>query len=134
MYKCSVCGEKADVHHIVYRSEGGFDIELNYKYLCALHHRGKCGPHQNKMIDLQYKLELQQKLYEILPKKYYWPKELSIILGIHNGALKRLLKDLKLYKEGFKKDDIIWKLMGCRLYNYEALDELALDLLELDFI
>ena len=59
---------------------------------------------------------------------------MSIILGVHNGALKRLLKDLKLYKEGFKKDDIIWKLMGCRLYNYEALDELALDLLELDFI
>ena len=60
--------------------------------------------------------------------------ELSIILGVHNGALKRLLKDLKLYKEGFKKDDIIWKLMGCRLYNYESLDELAFDLLELDYI
>ena len=133
MYKCSICGEKADIHHIVYRSEGGFDIGINYKYLCAKHHRGKNGPHQDKLTDLQYKLELQQKLYETLPKKYYWPKEISNILGIHNGALKRLLKGLKIYKEGFKKDDIIFKLMGSQIYSYEMLDELALDLDE-DFI
>ncbi len=133
MYKCSICGEKADIHHIVYRSEGGFDIELNYKYLCALHHRGKTGPHQDKLTDLHYKLELQQKLYETLTKNYYWPKELSSILGIHNGALKRLLKDLRIHKEGFKRDDIIFKLMGSQIYSYEMLDELALDLDE-DFI
>ena len=130
MYKCSICGEKADIHHIVYRSEGGFDVEINYLYLCPMHHRGKNGPHQNKVVDLQYKLELQQKLYNCLPKEYYWAKEISEILGFHNGALKRLLKGLKLYKEGFKKEDIIYRFMGNQKYSYDILDELALDLSE----
>lgn len=129
MYKCEICGHAADVHHIVYRSEGGFDIDINYKYLCAEHHRGKEGPHQDKIVDLKYKLELQEKLYKYLPKAYYWPKELTEILDIHNGSLKRLLKGLKISKEGFKKEDIIFKLMGKKYYSYDMLDELALDLL-----
>ena len=103
MYNCEICGNKADIHHIVHRSEGGFDIELNYKYLCAYHHRGKNGPHQNQFVDLQYKIEMQSKLYNILTKEYYSPKEISQILGIHNNSLKRLLKNLKRYKEGYKK-------------------------------
>lgn len=129
MYNCEICGDKADIHHIVYRSEGGFDIEINYKYLCSLHHRGKTGPHQNKLVDLQYKLQLQEKLYNFLRKDYYFPKELSELLNIHNGALKRLLKNLKLYKEGYKKEDIIFTLMGRIKYSSETLDELAIDLL-----
>ena len=96
MYNCEICGDKADIHHIIHRSEGGFDIEINYKYLCALHHRGKNGPHQNQFVDLQYKIDMQTKLYSILPKEYYSPKEISQILGIHNNSLKRLLrKDIK---------------------------------------
>ena len=59
MYNCEICGDKADIHHIIHRSEGGFDIEINYKYLCALHHRGKNGPHQNQFVDLQYKIDMQ---------------------------------------------------------------------------
>ena len=129
MYTCEICGKEADVHHIVHRSEGGFDIDINYKYLCAFHHRGKDGPHQNIFVDLQDKIEMQTKLYNILPKKYYSPKEISQILGLHNGSLKRLLKNLKRYKEGYKKEDIIFTLMGCVKYNVDILEELALDLL-----
>ena len=129
MYNCEICGEIADIHHIVYRREGGFDIEINYMYLCPLHHRGKNGPHQNIVVDLQYKIQLQEKLYKVLRKDYYFPKEISQILNIHNGALKRLIKNLKLYKEGYKKEDIIFTLMGCRKYSIESLDELAMDLL-----
>ena len=129
MYTCEICGKEADVHHIVHRSEGGFDIDINYKYLCAFHHRGKDGPHQNIFVDLQYKIEMQTKLYNILPKKYYSHKEISQILGLHNGSLKRLLKNLKRYKEGYKKEDIIFTLMGCVKYNVDILEELALDLL-----
>ena len=92
MYNCEICGDKADIHHIIHRSEGGFDIEINYKYLCALHHRGKNGPHQNQFVDLQYKIDMQTKLYSILPKEYYSPKEISQILGIHNNSLKRRIQ------------------------------------------
>ena len=129
MYKCEVCGEIADIHHIVFRSQGGFDIEINYKYLCPNHHRGTNGPHHNHFIDLKYKIELQEKLYYRLPKDYYWPKELTDILGIHIGSLKRLLKDLKIHKEGYLKNDIIFKHMGSVVYSHEMIDELALDLL-----
>ena len=129
LYNCEICGKKADIHHIIHRSEGGFDIEINYKYLCAYHHRGKIGPHQDSIVDIEYKLELQNKLYNTLPKEYYSPKEISQILGIHNGSLKRLLKNLKIYKEGYKKEDIIFTIMGCVKYTFETLDELALDLL-----
>ena len=31
MFFCEICHEKADIHHIVHRHEGGFDIEINYK-------------------------------------------------------------------------------------------------------
>ena len=52
-----------------------------------------------------------------------------IYKGIHNGSLKRLLKDLKIHKEGYLKNDIIFKLMGSVVYSHEMIDELALDLL-----
>ena len=38
MFFCEICHEKADIHHIVHRHEGGFDIEINYKYLCEKNH------------------------------------------------------------------------------------------------
>lgn len=127
MLSCEICNAPADIHHIVHRSEGGFDIELNYKYLCPYHHRGKYGPHHSKEIDLRYKIDLQNKLYEILTKDYYYFRELSQILNIPNNTLKRITKDLKLYKEGYKKSDIIFKIMGNKFYTEEMLVNLTLD-------
>ena len=60
-YYCEICGDYADVHHIVHRSEGGLDFKLNYKYLCKKHHRSKLGPHRDKVVDLNYKLEMQNE-------------------------------------------------------------------------
>lgn len=127
MALCEICNAPADIHHIVHRSEGGFDIKLNYKYLCPYHHRGKYGPHHSKEIDLRYKLDLQNKLYEMLPKEYYYFKELSLVLNIPNNTLKRITKNLKLYKEGYKKADIIFKIMGEKFYTEEMLVNMALD-------
>lgn len=127
MYHCEICGAPADVHHIVHRHEGGYDFELNYKYLCAFHHRGKNGPHNCAETDLKYKLQLQDKLYELLPKSHYTAKELLIILKLPNSSLKRLLKDLKLYKEGYCKDDIIKNLMGGKIYSHSLLEDIELE-------
>ncbi|WP_294392498.1 HNH endonuclease signature motif containing protein [uncultured Clostridium sp.] len=127
MALCEICNAPADIHHIVHRSEGGFDIKLNYKYLCPYHHRGKYGPHHSKEVDLRYKLDLQNKLYEMLPKEYYYFKELSLVLNIPNNTLKRITKNLKLYKEGYKKADIIFKIMGEKFYTEEMLVNMALD-------
>lgn len=127
MVLCEICNKPADIHHIVHRSEGGLDIELNFKYLCSEHHRGKFGPHNDLEVDLKYKLELQKKLYSILTKEYYSFKELSSILNIPYNTLKRITKDLKLYKEGYEKSDIIFKIMGNKFYSEEMILDLTID-------
>lgn len=127
MCHCEICGARADIHHIIHKHEGGYDFDLNYKYLCPLHHRGKLGPHHCNTTDLIYKLELQEKLYNILPNHYYTKKNLSYILKIRSCSLRRLLKDLTLYKEGYLNEDIIKALMGGRLYNNSMLVQTELE-------
>lgn len=117
MYRCEICGKAADIHHIVYRSEGGLNFPVNYKYLCPEHHRGKYGPHRDKTTDLKYKLEMQGHLERILEKPYYKSSQLMSYLGLNNGSVKRLIKDLKCYKEGYKSTEIIFKLMGNKRYD-----------------
>ena len=127
MHHCEICGSKADIHHIVHKHEGGFDIKLNYKYLCNYHHRGKTGPHNDIETDLRYKLELQDKLFSLLPKKYYKSKELYLILEISNSTLKKLIRNLKVYKEGYSTEDVIKTLMGGKLYSYSMITEIELE-------
>lgn len=127
MYICEICGSTGDIHHIVHKSEGGFDFELNYKYLCEKHHRGAHGPHSDVKTDLIYKLDLQNKLYKLLPKPYYTTKELLQIINLSPNALKRLVKDLKNFKEGYSKESIILKLMGGIKYTDEMLRQLELE-------
>ncbi|OPJ60381.1 HNH endonuclease [Clostridium oryzae] len=117
MFRCEICGKEADKHHIVHRCEGGLDSAFNIKYLCSEHHRGVRGPHRCKETDLRYKLELQKKLEATLNQKYYTLNKLSSILGISMNKLKRHFKNYKLYKEGYKTEDIIFILMGKKLYN-----------------
>lgn len=122
MFVCEICNKKADIHHIVHRNEGGFDIELNYKYLCPTHHRGRSGPHHNLEVDIQYKIELQCELYNLLQKEYYSSKQLALIMNLSRNTVKRLVKNLKLYKEGYKKDSIILTFMGGTFYTNESLE------------
>lgn len=121
MYICEVCGKEADKHHIIHRHEGGLDIPLNIKYLCNEHHRGKMSPHKNSMIDNMYKLEMQDKLQSLLIKEYYTAYEASILLEVKERVLKRILKDFKLYKEGYRRYDIIYSLMGNKYYTEDIL-------------
>ena len=123
MVKCQVCGKQADKHHIVYRSQGGIDFPINFKYLCSEHHRGKSGPHKNRKLDLQYKLEMQTELEDLLIKDFYSIDQLVDLLKINKGMMKRLLKNYKLYKEGYKKSDIIFRLMGKKHYIKEMLED-----------
>lgn len=126
MFFCEICNKPADIHHIIHRSEGGLDIKINYKYLCNEHHRGKIGPHHCIEIDLKYKLELQKKLYDLLPKDFYTLKDLSITLNLSLNVAKRITKDLRLYKEGYKKEDIILYLMGGTFYTEEMIENIKI--------
>lgn len=122
MLRCEVCGKSADKHHIIHRCEGGLDYSLNYKCLCQEHHRGKNGPHKSKDIDLKYKLELQRTLEELIQKEYYTLDKLSSMLELKPKTLKKLLSGYKLYKEGYRRDDIIYELMGKMLYDEVMLE------------
>lgn len=123
MFRCDICGKTADKHHIVYRSHGGIDFPMNIMYLCNEHHRGKEGPHKNRNIDLQYKLQLKKKLEYTLNKSYFRSQELVDKLKINQGMIKRILKELKLYKEGYKTSDIVFRLMGNEDYQENTNEE-----------
>ena len=71
------CKKPGQLHHIVFRSQGGLNIPTNYKYLCVDHHTGNDSPHKNKAIDLQYKLEQQEKLFKIFSESSYTIKCLA---------------------------------------------------------
>lgn len=122
MLRCEICGKSADKHHIIHRCEGGLDYPLNIKYLCSEHHRGNKGPHKCEQVDIKYKLELQRKLEMLLERDYYTLEKLSSILGIKPRNLKKLLKNYKMHKEGYKKEHIIYELMGRSLYDEMMLD------------
>lgn len=123
MYKCEICGRQADIHHIVHKNEGGLDFPLNYKYLCSEHHRGKQGPHRNSKVDLEYKLELQDRLERMLEKEFYTVEELTDMLNLNKTKVKKFFKELKLHKEGYEKEDIIFRLMGRHTYNEYMLED-----------
>lgn len=121
MLKCEVCGNSADKHHIVYKSQGGIEFPLNFRYLCTYHHRGKSGPHKNRRLDLEYKLDMQRKLEEILTEEVYNIEELELLLKINKGMILRLFKETKLNDKCFKKADIIFRLMGRKKYDEKML-------------
>ena len=102
-------------HHIVFKSQGGLDFDLNYKYLGPEDHRGNYGPHLNRKIDLAYKAVMESKLRLVLHRNRYNIKELIDMLGLKekqaNKAFRKLLK-----ADGIDTEDIIFRLMGNRFY------------------
>lgn len=117
MLKCEICGEPADKHHIVYKSQGGIEFPLNFRYLCSEHHRGASGPHKNRRLDLEYKINMQKELQDILIKEFYSIEELVPLLSINKGMIKRLFKEYKISDKGLRNSDIIFRLMGRKKYH-----------------
>lgn len=101
---------------VIFKSQGGLDFELNYKYLESELHRGDLGPHKNRQVDLMYKIELQEKLEKLLDRDYYNIRELRVLLGLKekqaNQAFRKLLKI-----NGISREDAIFRLLGDRFYK-----------------
>lgn len=117
MNRCIICGEQGERHHIVYKNQGGIDIPTNYIYLCSIHHRGEEGPHKNREMDLKLKKDMQEKLFDILIKDYYNLEEIAKLLKVNPMQLKIVSKDFKQYKLGYKKIEVIKRIMGGKLYK-----------------
>lgn len=117
MNYCEECGRNnAEKHHIIFKSQGGKNFEMNYKYLCYEHHRGNESPHKNKIIDTKYKKELQVNLEELLTKEHYQLKELINILGMQTAEAKKTFKHLKQHSEGYARLEVIFRLLGDKFY------------------
>lgn len=104
-------------HHIVFRSQGGLDFELNYKHLTYEEHEGAAGPHQNRAVDLCYKIELQKKLEKLFPKGPYNIKEIAERLGRSEKYWKTHFRKVSPIGGPYQKKEIIRKLMGGKLYG-----------------
>lgn len=117
MRDCEKCGgSNAEKHHIIFKSQGGKDFKLNYKYLCYIDHKGNDGPHRNRETDLKYKKELQIRLQTLLTRDYYTLEELIKLLEISKAQAKKTFKHLKQSKEGYARLEIIFRLLGERFY------------------
>lgn len=60
---------------------------------------------------------MQKELEKILIKDFYDVDELSSVLGINKGMIRTLFKDFKIYKAGYEKAHIIYRLMGRKIYT-----------------
>jgi hypothetical protein len=97
MKYCEICGRIAEEHHIVFRSQASYmvNVEINKKPLCLEHHKGNDGPHLNRKTDLKYKQELQKNLFKIFPKSFYTEKDIQEVLNISETETRAIIKTLK---------------------------------------
>ena len=119
MQQCEVpgCRKPGQKHHIVFRSQGGLNIPVNYKYLCAEHHNeGKQSPHRCRETDLTYKKELQEKYEKWFCRKEYTLAEIRKQLGCRTSNIEKLFKSVPCLVDKYKREDIIRALMGGKLY------------------
>lgn len=104
-------------HHIVFRSQGGLDFDLNLRRLTPEEHEGTNGLHHNSAVDLMYKMELQNNLDTLFRRECLYTEE---------QVAKRLGKSVRYWEKNLKKvprtmgmirgEDLIRRLMGGKLY------------------
>lgn len=107
-------------HHIVFRSQGGMDYSLNLIQLPSSFHKGSQGPHNNREIDLLFKRYLQDELFYLFQEEQYTFEQIVRLVSPHNKKSKDILSKqfnkVKNYGGKYKKNDIIRRLMGGKLY------------------
>jgi hypothetical protein len=111
------CRAQGQRHHIVFRSQGGLDIDMNFKYLCAEHHNmGDRCPHRSREVDITYKIELQRKYYRLFREARYTIGRVADLIGYDKNRLEKRFKDVPCHAGLYEKEDIIRALMGGKLY------------------
>lgn len=103
-------------HHIVFRSQGGLDFNLNLIELTLEEHEGNNGPHLNKKRDSELKKNLQRELQDIFWKDTYSINEISKELGKSVKYFEKHFKRVPMAAGEYKREDIIKKLMGGQYY------------------
>ena len=116
MRPCEICGLPGQRHHIVYRSHGGLNIELNYAYLCPAHHTdGKDAVHNNRSLDLFLKMRLQRRLEHLFCAPGYHIGEIAAMVGYDRRRLKKRMKAVRETAGVYAREDVIRFFMGGKL-------------------
>lgn len=105
-------------HHIVFRSQGGLDFDINFKYYRGYEdHEGLNGPHRNRDVDLSLKRDMQNELYVVFgDKTEFTIEEIARRLGRTVKYFEKHFKRVPCKNGHYEKEDIIRKLMGGKLY------------------
>lgn len=109
--------DKLHKHHIVFRSQGGLDFDLNLIELTYEDHEGNNGPHRNWLVDRKLKLELQDKLSEIFHEENYTIDQIAKLLGKSTRYFEKHFKRVPTAAGLYQSEDIIRKLMGGKIYQ-----------------
>lgn len=110
-------------HHIVFKSQGGLDFDLNLIELTIEEHKGDKGPHKSRERDIELKLGLQSILFEMFPRdKEFSLSEISEKIGVTKRYLSKPFRKVpavhhgRAAEDGYKGEDIVKRLMGGRFY------------------
>lgn len=104
-------------HHIVFRSQGGLDFDLNLIEMTMEEHEGDAGPHRNREKDLVLKKELQSKLFKLFPVAgVFTIEEISEKLGRTKRYFEPHFRKVPCQNGLYRSEDIVRKLMGGKLY------------------
>lgn len=104
-------------HHIVFRSQGGLDFDLNLKEMTMEEHEGSAGPHKNREKDLVLKREMQRKLFKLFPVAgSYDIDQISEKLGRTRRYFEPHFRKVPNIAGLYRSEDIIRHLMGGKLY------------------
>jgi hypothetical protein len=103
-------------HHIVFKSQGGLDLDDNLIELTCEQHLGNNSPHQNKEVNLKLKTDLQDEYYYLFPEKEYQVEEIAKILRKPVKYIEKHFRKVKNFAGIYQREDIIRKLMGGKIY------------------
>ncbi len=104
-------------HHIVFRSQGGLDFEMNIIDLTQEEHEGDKGPHKCRKRDLELKTQLQERLFELFPETEYFSIEtISSKLGRTSRYFGKYFKKVPNIAGMYSGYETVKRLMGGRFY------------------
>ena len=117
--ECELCKLRpaSEIHHIIYRShcKALIKSDINLIPLCQICHSKVHRGKESKELNHKLRLQFQNKLEILFDKEYLTEKDINDVLKISQTALKGLLKTLTVYKEGYKREDVIRACMGGKM-------------------
>jgi hypothetical protein len=117
--KCLYCENNwVEKHHTIEKGSGWpkkvtwLDYDLNLVGLCLKDHKimhdTSIGSARSKILEAK----LQAKLEELFSQEYYNPQIIKKILNYTDKELRDMTKVLLIHTDGYKREDIILRLMG----------------------